>query len=102
MSTIFYVISQSFFLLCYNALSYAANLLWAFRHGLIIPRRTVLAASEDPQWCRLRVRTDNVPTPPSTSPPMVRATLSINVPTFGTVSQNRRGGRADGAIRESS
>src|SRR5579862_1202804 len=33
---------------------------------------------------------------------MVRATLSINVLTFGTVSQNRQGRRVDNAIRESS
>ena len=67
MSTLFgaTISFRCLFLVCYNVLSYAANLLWAFRHGLIIPLRTVLAAAEDPRRCRRRVRADNVLTSPS-------------------------------------
>jgi hypothetical protein len=57
------------FLLSHNVLSYAANLLWTFHHGLIIPLRTVLAAAEDPRRCRRQgFRADNVLTDPSISP----------------------------------
>jgi hypothetical protein len=57
------------------------------------------AATEDPRRFRRRVRADNVLHLHLSHLHMVRATLSINVPTFGTVAQNHQVRHADSAVR---
>jgi hypothetical protein len=95
-----YLFAVPFFLLCYNGLSYAANLLWTFLHRLIILLRTVLAQLKILGGVvAVFVRTTSLHLHQSHLH-MVRATLSINVPTFSTVAQNHQVRRADSVTRE--